>query len=280
MNITGEIYQIHGSMSDPSSIVLNKQDYERFLIKRKYITSKLMTYFAEYPVFIFGYGLGDQNVSQIISDLGEAIKENGGVLSNVYYIEWVPDVLSLKSLKEEHAVLVESSPDSTVRVKTVVTNDFLWILKAITDFSVPISVSTKTLRHLASRVIDLVRSDIPKNEIEIDYAKIEKLTGSNSELAMVLGITKTNNPNLDYPYTSKQAAKALGYKSWHGIQNHIATLNKKIGYDIKSKDNKYHIKVKTSDSTAKNSGFTRKFSEKFLNAIKEIEEEFRVSSIL
>lgn len=78
MNITGELYKIHGTISDPYSLVLTEQDYERFSRKRKYISSKMMTYFAEYPVFILGYGLGDSNVNSILSDLGEAIRDKGG----------------------------------------------------------------------------------------------------------------------------------------------------------------------------------------------------------
>jgi hypothetical protein len=93
MAIIGELYKIHGSIDDPGSLVLTSADYERFTKKRRYISSKMMTYFAEYPVFIFGYGLGDSNVNSIISDLGEALREKGGLLDNVIYVEWVPDVL-------------------------------------------------------------------------------------------------------------------------------------------------------------------------------------------
>jgi hypothetical protein len=95
MSIVGELYKIHGSVADPTTLVLTHEDYERFGRKRKYISSKMMTYFAEYPVIIIGYGLGDSNINSIIADLGEAMREKGGLLDNVYYVEWVPDVLAL-----------------------------------------------------------------------------------------------------------------------------------------------------------------------------------------
>jgi hypothetical protein len=59
-NSFGEIYHIHGDVSEPESVVLTKSDYDEWKEKKKYISAKLLTYFAEHPVFIFGYGLGDQ----------------------------------------------------------------------------------------------------------------------------------------------------------------------------------------------------------------------------
>jgi hypothetical protein len=175
MSILGELYKVHGSVDDPSTLVLTQEDYDRFVRKRRYISSKMMTYFAEYPVFIMGYGLGDANVTAIISDLGEAMKDKGGLLDNVYYVEWVPDVLALSHLKEEHVVAVEPGLPQ-LRVRTIVTSDFGWLLKVLADVEAPVPVSTKILRHLAARVIDLVRVDVPKNKVDLDYKKIETLT--------------------------------------------------------------------------------------------------------
>ena len=45
-----EIYKIHGSISEPESIVINDADYRVFKEKGKYLASKLMTIFMEYPI--------------------------------------------------------------------------------------------------------------------------------------------------------------------------------------------------------------------------------------
>jgi hypothetical protein len=268
MSITGEIYQIHGTIEDPSTMVLTTEYYNRFINKRRYISSKMMTYFAEYPVFILGYGLGDINVNSIISDLGEAMKDKGGFIDNVYYIEWTHDVLSLTFLKEEHAVPVaEGTPP--LRVRTIVTQDFGWISNAIADLSNPISMNTKALRHLAARVVDLVRKDIPKTNVEIDYSKIEKLSESPTELAMVFGISNVTNPNVEYPYCITQVAKIIGYSCWQHANKLLEAANKKVGYDIKLSDNEYHIKVKTGPGP---SSFTRRYSKKMVALLQEIKK--------
>jgi len=268
MSIMGELYQIHGSVADPSTLVLTQSDYERFMKKRRYISSKMMTYFAEYPVFIFGYGLGDANVNAIISDLGEAMKDKGGLLDNVYYIEWTPDVLALNHLKEEHVVPVEPGIAPALRVRTIVTSDLDWVLRCLADMASPVAINTKILRHLAARVVDLVRTDVPKNKVEIDYSKIEKLSEDAKELAMVFGISNVSNPNVDYPYLLTQVAQKLGYSYWAHAQKLLLAANKKLGFDIKSSDNAYHMAFKSGLKQA-----THKYSEKLIDLLKELQQE-------
>ena len=269
MSIMGEIYKIHGSVSDPSSLVLTGKDYDRFRHKRRYISSKLMTYFAEYPVIIMGYGLGDPNVNAIISDLGEAMQEKGGLLDNVYYIEWVPDVLALPSLKEEHAIPGEEGSHSALRVKTIVTSDFGWLLTGLADVSSPVPMNTKVLRHLAARVVDLVRVDVPKNPVELDYKKIESLTDDQEQLAMVLGIGNVTNPNIGYPYVLTQVGQKLGYPGWHGAKKLCKIANETLGFDIQAGDNEYHMAFKTGTKNA----YTSKYSKSFVELLREFQEQ-------
>ena len=47
----GEILKIHGCYEDSRSIVLTREDYDYFNEKKKYLSSKLLTYFAEHPLF-------------------------------------------------------------------------------------------------------------------------------------------------------------------------------------------------------------------------------------
>jgi hypothetical protein len=266
MSIVGELYKIHGSVTDPSTLVLTHEDYDRFARKRKYISSKMMTYFAEYPVIILGYGLGDCNVNSIIADLGEAMREKGGLLENVYYVEWVPDVLALPHLKEEHVVPGDGT--CPLRLRAVVTSDLEWFLKGLADVSSPVPVNVKVLRHLASRVVDLVRHDVAKNNVELDYQKIEHLTDDKGALGMLLGISNITNPNVEFPYLLSQVAKKLGYDYWGSLTNLIALANEQLGYDIKKSDNDYHFAFKSGSKSE-----TRKYSEKMVDLLKSIKDE-------
>lgn len=261
LNVIGECFKIHGSIDDPESLIITHEDYQRFAIKRKYISSKVLTYFAEFPVFIIGYSLNDPNVTQILSDLGEALSISDGYMDNVYYVEWAPEVDSVVHLKEEH-VIPSVDGVGQVRVNAVMCPDFDWLFKSIAPENGHVKLNKKTLRGLASKVVSLVRHDAPAKKIEFDYNRIEELTGEDSDIAKLIGITKDSNPNADWPYTLADLASKVGLnrKSCQKLHPFIKSFSEHIGQDIKSSDNQYHIRIKTG----LNSG-TRKYSREVLS---------------
>ncbi len=224
-----------------------------------------MTYFAEYPVFIVGYSLGDSNVTEILCDLGEAIRDKGGLLDNVYYVEWVPKISDLPHLREEHAIAANRGLPP-LRVRTIVTSEFDWIFQALADLASPVAVNTKVLRHLAARVIDLVRVDVPRNKVDLDYAKIEGLTDNAEELAMVLRIGNVSNPNMGFPYILMQVGNQLGYPYWHQANILLKKASAQVAFDIKASDNKYHLAFKSGTKA-----LTHKYSEDLVLLLRGIQ---------
>lgn len=272
LNIFGELYKIHGTVEEPSSIVLTGRDYERYSHKRKYISSKMMTYFAEFPVFIFGYSLSDRNVNAIISDLGEALKEKGGLLENVFYVQRVRDISQLGSLQEEYAIPSADHSSPPLRVRTIVTPDFDWIFKALADTANPVPIPTKTLRHLAARVVELVRVDVPKNQIEVNIDQVKRLSEDPRELASVLGIGNIQNPNINYPYSITDLSRRLGYNHWHRTNELLKAASEKLDYDIKASDNEYHMKFRAGQRTE-----FHKYSEAAFELLERVREEQRAA---
>ena len=68
-----ELYKIHGSVGNPDGLVLTEADYAKFSARRKYLSAKLLTIFAEYPVIFLGYSLHDDNVRSILADICECV---------------------------------------------------------------------------------------------------------------------------------------------------------------------------------------------------------------
>lgn len=236
MNLVGEIFQIHGSIQDPSSIVLTGRDYEEYREKKKYISAKLLTYLAEHPVFIFGYGLGDPNVTGIIQDVGYILAADN-LIRNIFYVEWRPDAESLADLRQEYVL---GSGDMQYRVRSIVTNDFSWIYKIIAQQKPLQWVNPKLIRALSARFYKLIRSDIPKNGVEIDFDHLTSVAESEDVLPKLLGISHSESPNVSYPLSLTQVAEHFGYKSWNEIDKLLKKIKSEKGGDIKASDNRYH----------------------------------------
>lgn len=264
LNLVGEIFKIHGSTDDPETVVINSEDYRDYRIRKKYISAKLLTYLTEHPVFIFGYGFNDPNISEIIQDVGEIIGNNG-FIENIFYVNWVPDIEKQASLAEEYVV---GSGTQQYRVRAVTTHDFSWVFKAISQDRELNPINTKILRALAARTYRLIRRDIPQKVVEVDYKNLESILDVDEQLPKLLGIVSSNNSNMTHPYTISQLGRRLGYPGWHGARKLIEKVNRQKSVNIVASDNRYHCSVKTGDKSR-----TGKYSKEALSLLERVRDD-------
>ena len=71
----GEIYKIHGSAMDPSSIIITSEDYKKFEDKSAYLISKILTIFLEYPIIFLGYSIQDKNIQNILKAISTCLSQ-------------------------------------------------------------------------------------------------------------------------------------------------------------------------------------------------------------
>lgn len=71
----GEIYKIHGSVTDASSLVLTSKDYSDFEERSSYLIAKLLTIFLEYPIIFIGYSLNDRNIRNIFETISKCLSQ-------------------------------------------------------------------------------------------------------------------------------------------------------------------------------------------------------------
>lgn len=88
--VVGEIFKIHGSISVPESMVLTKEDYEAFDENKKYLSAKLLTYFAEHPLLFVGYSASDANIRNVLHDISKMFKPSSEMIPNIYILQWDP----------------------------------------------------------------------------------------------------------------------------------------------------------------------------------------------
>lgn len=264
-NSFGEIFHIHGDVSDPTSIVLTKRDYDEWTEKKKYVSAKLLTYFAEHPVFIVGYGLNDPNVKAILRDIGELVADDNGLIPNVYQIIWRPDPIE-KHPPDQSIFAVE---EREFRIRAIHTNDFDWIFKALKSQSALTSINPKLVRALAARTMKLIRHDIPSGSVQVDYDVLERVAGEKDFLPKLLGITVIDNPNQSHPYTLTQVSQRIGLPNWQAANHLLNRIKDEKGIDLRSSDNRYHCKIKTGN---KASSMTRKWSHEGVALLKKVQD--------
>lgn len=143
----GEIYKIHGSATDPSSMVINERDYQRLREHQDYLTSKILTIFGEYPIIFLGYSLNDQDIREIISSIASCAGETRAreIAKRFIFVQY-SDSRAIKSASYE----VDNG--QTVEMTVISTPDFAPIYEAI----------AKTNQRYAPKVLNQILRQLYK----------------------------------------------------------------------------------------------------------------------
>ncbi|HZW25340.1 MAG TPA: SIR2 family protein [Gallionella sp.] len=264
----GEIFKIHGCISDPISIVINETDYLRFNEDHKYLSAKLLTYFVEHPLLFIGYRAEDPNIKAILYDVDRMIRANFQLVPNIYILEWDP-ALTEESYPARDKVL-SVAPDTNIRIKSISASSFEWVFKAFGQAGDLEKINTKLLRSLMARSVELVRCSIPKRHVEIDFQTLDHAVSSGEDFAKLFGVTSIDDPsqvNLNYRYTLSQVAEKLGFTYWSKAQDLIQILKNDTGFDIKGSDNKYHITMRVGKAEK---SVTNKYSEAAVDLLRAV----------
>ncbi|MBB5716106.1 SIR2 family NAD-dependent protein deacylase [Sphingomonas aerophila] len=155
---TGEIFKIHGSVENYNGLVFTRSDYETFVSKKKYLSAKLLTFFSEHPLIFVGYIASDPNIQSILSDIDEALPVKGGVIPNVYILEFNEGISGSSSPARER--IIQTGDDRSVRVKLIEAREFGLVFDAFAANPALNDVNSKALRALLARSYNLVRHDI------------------------------------------------------------------------------------------------------------------------
>lgn len=242
----GEIFKIHGCRTSPHSLVFNEADYQRFEEDHKYLSAKLLTYFIEHPLIFIGYRADDPNIKAILYDVHRMVRSaTTDLIPNIYILQWDESIAEASYPAREHVISV--APDINIRIKSISAASFDWVFQAFGQAGDLEKINTKLLRALMARSVELIRSDIPKKNIEINFEQLEHAVESGESFAKLFGVTSLADPskvNLDYKYAATGVGQKLGYDTWHEVRKIINHIKEKTGFDITSTDNKYHIAIK------------------------------------
>lgn len=262
----GEVFKIHGCITEPSSLIVTSSDYENWTEKKKYLSAKLLTFFLEHPVLIVGYSAQDENVIAILRDIDEILASKGELVGNIFYVVHDPTITADSNPARE--AVLDLKNGNSMRVNCIHAEDLSWVYRAFAASEGVENVNPKLLRALMARTYELVRHDIPKMTMEINYGTLEQAISADDALPKLLGITSLSDPdtfNAVYPYITTGIATKLGFKTWHGARQLINQIKQDKGVDISASDNQFHISVRSGTNS-----FVHKYSEAAVDLLSKV----------
>ncbi len=237
----GEILKIHGSITEPESLILTSEDYEDFNSRRRYLSSKMLTYFVEHPLLIVGYGAGDSNIQRVFSWVNQMLSDNEDIANDIYFLEFDDDIEDRDNLPRQKQIQIGEGDNITVN--RIVAKDFSWVFEAFTQHS-GLNIPIGALRRILASTFEVVSKKAPNREV-VDVRKVEDLAEDESELATVLGIAPDSESAIqfDHDLRPSDVAVRLGFESTntYAVNELIRDIEEETGINIREFNNRYHI---------------------------------------
>lgn len=190
------------------------------------------------------------------------------LIPNIYILQWDENQNADSYLPREH--VLEVGDGINVRIKSITANSFKWIYEAFGSGGTMEKVDLKALRALMARMVNLIRTDIPTKNVQINYEALEQAISDGESFANLFGVSNLSDPaaaNANHPYTSTMFAKKLGFKHWTNTNKLIDIIAKYTGFKMKESDNVYHVRIKSGE--AEGSG-VRKYSDAAVALLKKV----------
>ncbi len=206
----GEIYKIHGSVSDPNSLVLTAEDYHEFSVKNPYLATKLVTIFVEHPIIFLGYSIADSHIRSIISSIARCLPQSkiSAFQENLIFVQRVKD-------GEEPAIekTTLQSGEFSVTLMVAKLNDYAQIFSALVEDRRRIPV--RVLRFFKEQLYELIRSPV-EGERKVAVVDVEDIESTdNVEFVIGVGVAKRHDEMA--AKVAQAAESALAKKGYAGV---------------------------------------------------------------
>lgn len=237
----GEILKIHGTVTDPSSLTLTSEDYEEFTSRKRYLSSKMLTYFAEHPLLIVGYSATDPNIRSILSWVNQLLPEDEVTAKDIYFLEFDRNIKEYEEYPRMKRI--QLGKDRFISVNRIIARDFDWVFDAFASGE-GFEVDVRYLRKLLANTYEVVRSK-SSDERVVDHKRIEDVAEDKEELATVLGVSaggKNRGFIFDHDLSPQEMYEKIGLSSAYDFKRKVLKpIYEETGMNITGFNNKYHI---------------------------------------
>lgn len=260
-----EIYKIHGSVSNADSIVINYDDYQIFRDKSKYLASKLMTIFMEYPIVFMGYSLTDPDIGAILSDIVQCLPEDKLLLMKKRFVFVEHSANEAGAVVSSHSMVFG---EKTIEMTKITLSDFGLLYDALSKKKAAFPV--KILRRFKDDLYSFVLTNEPNETMRVAPLDDERI--AEDTLALTIGLASTGKYGLaravdsekwyrnvilhDLPYTSDELLENVytelaKQSSWNIPVWYYLSKSKEDYSEIKERAPKTYEEIVSQKSTAK-----------------------------
>ncbi len=147
-----EIFKIHGSITNPNSLVLTDIDYKLFNEKNQYLAAKLLTTFMEHPIIFLGYSIHDENIRNILQSISVCLNEEKArnLKDRMIFVERLKEGEN----EELSTYTISTFASKHIDMTRVKTNNFAEVYNCIKKIKAKYPV--KWIKRLRNDVYDLV----------------------------------------------------------------------------------------------------------------------------
>lgn len=194
----GEIYKIHGSASDPNTVLINTADYEIIEQKHKYIAAKLLTIFVEHPIFFIGYSISDEDIRSILNDIQLSLNEDQlkEIENRLFHITWDDNVTTF----EASTISISFDNGRTIIIKEIKLSDYTILYETLGENRAKYPV--KFMRYIKEDMYNLVLSDNPQSRMMVNLPKnadLTKIDQDSVEWVVGFGVIELANRGYQTP---------------------------------------------------------------------------------
>lgn len=199
------IFKIHGCVTDPRSIVITEEDYKNISNRKKVLNARLITFFAEHPVFFLGYSLEDLNIQEFVDNIYVSFEEDKETVSKIakkfVVIEWK---------KDEKTTIVQDTTfmkKFRIPLKKIETDNFEQIFSEFKKLNININI--KELALVENIFLGAIKGNKSNNLKMVNVSEASEDQNLSQDVIIGYGVNILNsiyNSDINYFET-------IGYKS-------------------------------------------------------------------
>ncbi|HEM5997348.1 TPA: SIR2 family protein [Streptococcus suis] len=167
----GELFKIHGSVTDANTIAITSLDYVNNKEKSSIVNAKILSNLVEAPILFLGYSLTDENIRKLLTDFARNspydIKESS---EKIAVVEYVPHQMEVVDV-------ISSLTDLSVHYTQIKTDNFIEIYKAISAIEqgyLPSEISK--FERVFRKIIEIKGEDRELKTVLTTYLELSSLS--------------------------------------------------------------------------------------------------------